>query len=66
MSLVLDPRQRAMLSEMGIEVWLAEPTVNAVTAVPGGDAAPNRALPTPAASLPRHGQPPSAPGPSMP
>ena len=49
MSLVLDPRQRAMLSEMGIEVWLAEPTVNAVTAVPGGDAAPNRALPTPAA-----------------
>ena len=63
MSLVLDPRQRAMLSEMGIEVWLAEPTVNAVTAVPGGDAAPNRALPTPAASLPRHGQPPAAPAP---
>ena len=35
MSLVLDPRQRAMLSEMGIEVWLAEPSAAPATADAG-------------------------------
>jgi DNA polymerase len=59
MSLALDPRQRAMLAEMGIEVWMPEPPGDAVTAGPERDTAPMRALPAMAASLPRHSKPPS-------
>lgn len=70
MSLHLDPRQRAMLQEMGITVWApapvqpalqARPPQNNATAAaeppPAGAAAPMAADATPAARPPRPAQP---------
>ena len=52
MSLELDPRQRAMLQEMGVHVWLPEPQEESVPVVaPEPTAAPTLA-PTPASRAP--------------
>ena len=75
--LQLDPRQRAMLAEMGVRVWLPEDAspipqepVLAHTAAPApaaaqivSKAAPVRAAPAPAVAAPAASQPPFNPGP---
>lgn len=56
MSLELDPRQRAMLQEMGVHVWLPEPHMEPAPVVaqePTPTPAPTPASRAPAANVPR-------------
>jgi DNA polymerase len=62
MSLVLDPRQRAMLSEMGIEVWLAEPP--AAPAAVNGEPVAVSAAATPMGAAPVSANRPARPSPA--
>jgi len=64
MSLHLDPRQRAMLQEMGVRLWWPAPVTPSATSGPSADplphSAPAPAVPPPAASA----RPPAAPPPA--